>query len=110
MHAASLSVQVPSSLQREDCLQSAAAIAAHFPSLTPHLPSDVHALPFLQSSSVATQRPSLAEQSDRSLHAMDLAQSSLEPATQRPLSATQRPSFLQTLSASGLSSLVPAQC
>src|SRR5512142_504777 len=109
MHAASFIVHAPSSLQREDCLQSAADTAAHLPSFTPHLPSLVQALPFLQSSSVATHSPSRAVHSDCSLHASDFAQSSLDEATQRPFSAAQSPSFLQTLSDSGFSSVVPAQ-
>src|SRR5664280_1592495 len=110
MQALSFNVHAPSSLHREDCLQSAAVIAAHLPSFTPHLPSLEQGLPFLQSSSVATQSPSLAAHSDCALQATDFAQSSFEAATQRPLSAVQKPSCLQALSFSGFSSLVPAQC
>ncbi|MNC94497.1 hypothetical protein D3C83_113670 [compost metagenome] len=61
MHAPPFAVQVPSSLQREDFLQSASATATHLPSFAPHLPSLSQAAVFLHDSSLAAQRPSSAE-------------------------------------------------
>src|SRR5688572_5132481 len=110
MHAPSLAVQLPSSLQRALLRQSALPWAAHLPSTTLQRPSFAHALDCLQASAFATQRPPSAAHSARSLQASDFWHSALDPATQRPPSATHSPSRAQGLSFSGFSSLVPAQC
>src|SRR5688500_7302259 len=109
MQRPSFSLQLPSSLQRAEPRQSAFVTAAHTPSFELHWPSRSHALDFLQSASVATQRPSFAAQAAASLHALEAAQSSFEEAMHLPDSAVQRPERAQTLSGSGVASMVPAQ-
>ena len=109
-HAPSLAEQAPSSLQRADLRHNALLEATHAPPLASHLPELEQALDFAQSCAVATHTPSLAAQRASSLQAVDRAQSSLEAAVQRPFSALQRPCVAHGLAASGLASIVPAQC
>jgi len=110
IHAPSLSEQAPSSLQRADFRQAALFEATHVPPLASHLPELAQTPDFAQSCGVATHTPSLAAQRASSLQAMERAQSSLDVAVQRPLSALHRPCVAHGLVASGFASSVPAQC
>jgi len=110
MHAPSFGEQAPSSLQRADLRHAAPLVATHIPLLASHLPEFEQALDLAQSCAAATHTPSLAVQRASSLQTVDRAHSSLEAALQRPFSALQRPWVAHGLVASGLASIVPAQC